>query len=142
MTTTDRRERALGHIASLMAIIRPGWDIGGCVAALRKLPDTMPLTAITVAGLRYAEDTSNETPAHIADLGNRAWDSFEPWPCKTHPRAGHRANGECTGCFTDRRANEQAAARFDRRPVTAEARELRTAFATRTHPEVADATSL
>ena len=125
MTTDDRRERNLGHVATLMASIHPGWDVAGCVAALRKLPADMPLVAIVYTAARYADDPMNETPAHIADLSNRAWDSFDPWPCRKHPRAGHRANGECGGCFADRRADENQTRRaLGGRPVPDEAGQL------------------
>lgn len=100
--TTDQAERIRGHIASLMVAIRPDWQVAGCVAALRRLPD-LPTGALTIAAIRYADDPKNETPAMLSDLGNRAWVSDWHMPCKRHPEnRGWRPNGECGSCWADR----------------------------------------
>lgn len=102
--TNDQRERNLGHIASLMCGVRDEWDIGGCVAALRKQPD-LPVPALTIAAMRYATDPANLTPAHLADLTNRAWDSDWHQPCPVHPEQARRStSGECASCRAERLA--------------------------------------
>jgi hypothetical protein len=128
MTTTDQRERILGHVASLMVAIRPGWDVAGCVAALRRLPD-LPTSALVIAAVRYADDTANETPAHLSDLGNRAWVSDWHLPCKRHPlNRGWRPNGECGSCFADRHGVVDYEPR-PRHDATADPHPLEAAFA-------------
>lgn len=130
--TTTLDERGIGHLASLLNAIRPDFDVAGCVAALRKLPD-LPASQIVIAAVRYAADEHNLTPAHIADLGNRAWDSDWHQPCPKHPNnRRYRTSGECADCFAERvaapyegrksdpdrkqRPLEDALARVERRP--------------------------
>lgn len=102
--TTPLSERGLGHLADLLHEIRPDWDVAGCVAALRKLP-TIPGDQLVIAAARYAADQANITPAYLADLGNRAWDTDWYPPCDVHPhtRARH-ISGECAACRADRLA--------------------------------------
>jgi hypothetical protein len=142
MTTPDRRERFVGNLATLMTELRPDWDVAGCVAALRKLPRSLPPAALAFAAIRYADDETNTTPAHIADLGNRAWESFDPSPCRTHPeQRARRTNGECASCFADRCGVAGAPMR-DRggKPIPDDARAvMRAALARRPEPETATA---
>lgn len=101
--TTDQRERALGHIASLMCAIRDDWHIAGCIAALRKID--LPIAAVAIAAMRYATDPDNLTPTHLADLSNRAWDDDWHQPCPAHPEQTRRSTtGECASCRSERLA--------------------------------------
>jgi hypothetical protein len=103
-TPRDQRAQTLNALAAVIHAIRPDWDPPGIVAALRRITETVPLPAIVIAAGRYVADSTNLTPAHLADLGNRAWDSDGYPPCPTHPTAGRRASGECGGCYADRTA--------------------------------------
>jgi hypothetical protein len=98
MTTTEKDR---GNIADLMHALRPDFDIAGCIAPLRKLD--LPLGAVIIAAVRYAQDPANLTPAHLADFTNRAWDDDWHLPCPRHPEQSRRhTSGECASCRADR----------------------------------------
>lgn len=105
-TPRDQRAQALNALAACLHAIRPDWDPPGIVAALRRITDTVPLPAIVIAAGRYVADPTNLTPAHLADLGNRAWDNDSTPPCPSHPNASRRTTGECGGCYADRTAED------------------------------------
>lgn len=103
--------QSINALAFLMTRLRPEWDAPGCVAALRRT--SVPLADLAIAAVRYAVDPGNETPAHIADLRNRAWTSDSFLPCRIHGAASRRTDGECAGCYADR---TEATAPLERRP--------------------------
>lgn len=106
--TTDRSTLASGinALAALVHAIRPEWDPPGIVATARRIVDDahLDLREIAIAMLRATADPTNDTPAAITHLDNRAWDTDGYPPCKTHPRAPRRTSGECAGCYADRQA--------------------------------------
>lgn len=106
MTTTAITELGRGHLATLMCEIRPEWDIAGCVAALRKINPTIPAAAIGIAAMRYTADPTNLTPAHLADLGNHAWDTDSYPPCPTHGHTPRRTTGECAYCWAEHHGDD------------------------------------
>lgn len=128
MTTTRISQRAVAALAALVHEIQAQagvtpWDEPGIAAAIRKTPD-VPLQQLAVAFTRGCLDPANLTPAVLADLNNRAWDSDWHLPCKTHPQTrARRTDGECAGCYADRRADESSVMR-DRggRPIPDDAR--------------------
>lgn len=139
-TTREHRARAINALAVVMHELRPDWDPPGCVAALRAVPPTIPVVGLAYTALRYASDPANTTPAMIADLSNRAWESFDPWPCKTHPQTrARRVNGECAACWTDRREDPDAGIIRDRggQPMPDKARELLDGLLRATAPKTA-----
>lgn len=112
-------------LVDLLVELRPEWDVAGCVAALRAMPD-LPLPTLVYGLLRYATDPANLTPKHLADLGNRAWDSTDPWPCRIHPLTkARRIDGTCASCWADAHVDDHPQLR-DRggRPIPDEARRL------------------
>lgn len=130
MTEKLRTQRAIANLASLVrecqveAGIRP-WDEPGIAAELRR-PEhgNVPLAALAWAAIRAALDSRNDTPV-VLHLGNRAWEAFDPWPCKTHPECkSRRTNGECGACWADRNASRTPGQIRDRggSPIPAEAR--------------------
>lgn len=122
--TNDQRERAIGAIATLMCAIRDDWHIAGCVAALRRQPE-LPLAALTIAAMRYATDPANLTPAHLADLTNRAWDTDWHPACPNHPEQTRRSTaGECASCRAERLAATTPAALRQPTPPPRPLREL------------------
>jgi hypothetical protein len=138
MTTPDQSERNRGHLASLMCAIRPEWDVAGCVAALRKADEAIPLQQLIIAAARYCADPTNLTPAHLSDLTNRAWDSDWYTPCRRHPeQRARRTSGECASCFADRTAVEPGT--FPTRPGRPIPPEIREKLVGAIHRAKADA---
>lgn len=130
-TTRDQQARFTNAIAAAMCVLRPEWDVPGCVAALRKVPD-VPLSQLGIAAMKYATDPGNLTPEWLSRLDNRAWDSDTYPPCTSHPlNRARRANGQCAACWAD--AQERPAAPMDRGgvPPSPEARASMLAAITR-----------
>lgn len=125
MTTT---EKLIGHTADIMHSLRPDFDVAGCVAALRKLD--LPLGAVVIAAVRYAQDPANLTPAHLADFTNRAWDSDWHLPCARHPEETRRSTaGECRTCRSERLEDTTPRPAVEpRRPETPDWRAARAKF--------------
>lgn len=105
---------AVTALASLVHEIRPEWEQRGIAWAIHKLGErNLPLADITIAFVRGAVDETNETPAALVHLDNRAWESNAYPRCKRHPLTwGRRKNGECGGCYADRMGVE-----YDMRPA-------------------------
>lgn len=101
MTTTGISQRAIAALAALVHEARPDWDEPGIAAAIRRCP-AVGIRDLMIAFARAASDPTNETPAAVTFLDNRAWDSDGFLPCKVHPNAGRRTDGECGGCHADR----------------------------------------
>src|SRR4051812_39363793 len=101
MTTTGVSQRAIAALAALVHEARPDWDEPGIAAAIRRCPP-VGVQDLMIAFARAASDPTNETPAAVTFLDNRAWDSDSYLPCKVHPTAGRRTNGECGACYADR----------------------------------------
>jgi hypothetical protein len=80
------------------------WDKAGTVAALREVDESIPWQRVAWAAIKACADPRNETPA-VINLDGRHWD-HDQTPCRTHPHAGVRDNGECGGCWVDRKQNE------------------------------------
>lgn len=124
MTTTRISPAGISALAALVHELRPDWDRRGIAGAVHAIAERVPAQPLAMAFIRGCTDQTNELPVAITNLENRAWENT--WPkCPRHPEERRRRpDGECAGCYVDRREDPDAVAAFDRRPLPEPAREL------------------
>jgi hypothetical protein len=125
----------LHRLAGAIATLHPGWPAASLQTFLERHFTHRPLRDIAVALTFVACDPDTTSPGRVLEAG--PWWSTAatrdvpavPNNCPQHqlanvhldPVTGSRT---CAGCHVDRRADDTATARFDRRPPTDQARRL------------------
>lgn len=92
--------RACRAFAAGFAELRADWDEEGVSAALWLNRRNNPY--LTVAAMaKAASDQRNDTPTAVNFTSSQG---PMPNPCRDHPLSKIRDNGECAGCYVDKRA--------------------------------------
>lgn len=99
------------------------WDKPGTIAALRAIDINVPWYRIGYAAIKAAADPGNDTPA-VINLDGHHWDRGQP-PCRAHPDTAIRDDGECHGCWLDRKPEPQPFVRPPSRRTDADRTETR-----------------